>query len=87
MYEAVNILAQSHAAGWLGGVGATLIIIALLLSVFWIWTMVDCLSSNMPTGEKVMWFFVILFLHIIGSIVYVLVARPGHHGSHGPMAT
>jgi hypothetical protein len=86
MHATLNLIAQSHAAGWFAGIGGLFLIVAILLSVFWIWTMIDCLSSSLPTGEKVMWFFVILFLHIVGSIVYMLVARPGHHG-RGHMVT
>src|SRR5437764_9325423 len=73
MQQLVTVLAQSSPAPWFAGMGAVFIIIALLLSVFWLWTMIDCLASSMPTGEKVLWFFVILFLHIIGSILYLLI--------------
>jgi hypothetical protein len=79
MQHLLALLAQSSPAPWFAGAGAIVLIIILLLSVFWLWTMIDCLASSMPTGEKVLWFFVILFLHIIGSILYLLIARRSHH--------
>ena len=76
--QLATLLAQSSPAPWFAGAGAIILIIALLLSVFWLWAMIDCLASSMPTGEKVLWFFVILFLHIIGAILYLILARRPH---------
>lgn len=78
IFQALPLIAQAHEVAGLSITAAVLLIAAILFSVFWIWTMVDCLSSSMPTGEKVMWFFLILFLHAIGAIVYVLIARRPH---------
>jgi len=79
MQQLAALLAQSSPAPWFAGAGAIFLIIALLLSVFWLWAMIDCLASSMPTGEKVLWFFVILFLHILGAILYWIIARRPHH--------
>ena len=48
--------------------------------VFWIWMLIDCLTSTMPTNEKVLWFLVVFFLHLVGALIYYFVARP--HGTH-----
>lgn len=59
-------------------VGATFLIIIgiiVLTSIFWIWMLVDCLTSSLPTMEKLVWTLVIVFLHILGAILYFAIAR------------
>jgi hypothetical protein len=75
------ILAQQNGApvAALGGLVILLIILALVTSIFWIWMLIDCLTSSKPTNEKVLWFLVIFFLHLLGAIIYFFVAR-GDHG-------
>jgi hypothetical protein len=45
--------------------------------VFWIWMIIDC-ATNEPTAgnEKVVWILVIVFTHLIGALIYLLVRRP-----------
>jgi hypothetical protein len=83
--NAILLLAQANpnidpgagaAFGGLLALGAFFWIIALALSIFWIWALVDVLTSAMPTGDKVLWFLVVFFLHIIGAIIYFAVGRP-----------
>ncbi len=74
------ILAQQGAngAGYaMGGMMIVFIIIAIVASIFWLWMLIDCLTSNMPTAEKVLWVVVILFLHLLGALIYYFVARGG----------
>jgi hypothetical protein len=54
-----------------------LIPIALLLaSVFWIWMLVDCVRNPaLPDVQKVLWFLIIFFLHLLGALVYYFCAR------------
>jgi hypothetical protein len=68
------------------GIGTFMIIvwaIALLGTIFVIWMLVDCLTSSLPTNEKILWALVIIFLHLLGAIIYYVVKRTG---SHGPRA-
>jgi hypothetical protein len=58
-----------------GSVGLLFLIIALLLSIFWIWMLIDCLTSSMPSTEKLIWFLVIFFLHILGAVLYYVIQR------------
>jgi hypothetical protein len=67
----------------IGGLFLVFILIGLVASIFWIWMLIDCLTSNRPTGEKVLWFLVIFFLHLIGALIYFFVAR----GSRGTSST
>jgi hypothetical protein len=63
-----------------GVVWLTFLIVGLLLSVFWIWMLVDCLTSSLPSTEKLIWVLVIFFLHILGALLYYFMARQGGTG-------
>jgi len=46
-------------------------------TIFWVWALIDC-ASNEPREYqyKVLWIFMILFTHLLGSLAYVLIRRP-----------
>jgi hypothetical protein len=71
----------AHAAGaGLAGFGIVLLMLALLASLFWIWMIIDCLTSRSLVGvEKAIWLLVIFFLHLLGALIYFFVGR----GSRG----
>jgi hypothetical protein len=50
-------------------------LIGLVVSIFWIWMMVDALVYEPTTGEKLLWFLVIFFLYLIGALIYLLVRK------------
>ena len=60
-----------------GGFGL-IVLLVLALSVFWIWMLVDCITSRLPSTEKLIWVLVILFTHILGAILYFAIARGGN---------
>lgn len=83
--NAIVLLAQANpnldpgAGAVLGGLfafGAVFWIFAIALSIFWIWALVDVLTSSMPSGDKILWFLVVFFLHVIGAVIYFAVGRP-----------
>lgn len=53
--------------GLLGGV------IALALSLFWVWMLIDCLANQ--SEDKLVWFLVIFFLNLLGAVLYYWLAR------------
>jgi hypothetical protein len=53
----------------------TIYLFGLLASIFWIWMIVDALLYEPTTGEKLLWFVVIFFLHFIGALIYFVVRR------------
>jgi hypothetical protein len=58
------------------GCGLIGVLLALLSTVFWIWMIVDCATSQSLTGtDKVVWLLVIIFLHFVGALIYYLVGR------------
>ena len=68
----------ADAGGAAIGLGLLFIIsLVLLASVFWIWMLIDCLSSPLPSTEKLIWTLVILFLHLIGAVLYYAIGRQG----------
>jgi ABC-type multidrug transport system fused ATPase/permease subunit len=78
----LTLLAQANNPGnGTGGVilagGFLLVFLAILLvtSIFWLWMLIDCLISNKPAVEKVLWVLVIFFLHVLGAILYFLLGR------------
>jgi len=51
-------------------------ILALLTTAFWLWMLIDCLFNKSLRGtQKVLWLLLILFTHIIGAIVYIIIGR------------
>lgn len=83
------LLAQANAdneagAGFFGGLlalGAVFWVLAAAATIFWLWAMVDVLISRKSTNEKVLWFLVIFFLHLIGAVIYLLVGRSPRAGT------
>jgi len=78
-----HLLADSGGAA-AAGLGVTMLLIwglGILASIFVLWMLVDCLASNMPATEKILWVLVIIFLHLIGAILYYALKRSGVHGT------
>ncbi len=79
--DVLTLLAQNDpGAGLLGGLAAFMIVIWLLVivaSIFWIWMLIDALVNEPTTNDKILWFLVIFFLHIIGAVIYFVVRRSG----------
>ena len=53
-------------------------LIGLLLTIFWLWMLIDCVTNSAIQGtEKVVWVLVIIFTHFLGALIYFFVARGG----------
>jgi len=51
--------------------------IAALATIFWIWTLIDCLTKEASEGnDKVAWTLFILLIPFVGALVYYFVRRP-----------
>ncbi len=64
------------------GLYETLLILIILLmgaagTVFWAWALIDCIR-NEPEGsqDRLLWALVILFSHLVGAVLYVILRRP-----------
>jgi hypothetical protein len=63
---------------WFAARGIVLVVILVLAiasSVFWLWMLVDALTNEPTTEQKLLWFLVIFFLHFLGALIYFLVRR------------
>jgi uncharacterized membrane protein YidH (DUF202 family) len=48
-----------------------------LATAFWIWMLVECATREPDTGNaKVVWVIIIVFMNIIGAVIYYFVRRP-----------
>lgn len=62
--------------GGLGGWEIILILLAILFPVLlWIWPLIDCLKSDFKNNDKLVWVFLILFLPLLGLILYLTIGR------------
>ena len=50
-------------------------LLGLIVLVFDIIAIVDCLKSSMNTAKKTLWIILILILPIVGMILYFLVGK------------
>ena len=77
-------LAQSsgNAAGWFAGFGVAGLLIAGLLTLFWLWMLIDALTNaSLETPQKIVWAAVIFFFPFLGAVIYFFVARKPRAGA------
>jgi hypothetical protein len=69
-------------AGIVGGfLGLILLLIkaaiSILYLVFWLWMLIHAIGNKgLSDGEKVVWVLVIIFLPVLGSILYFFIGKP-----------
>lgn len=50
--------------------------IGILILAFWLWMLIDCLKRDFKKDyEKIVWVLVIIFLHILGAVIYYFVVK------------
>jgi len=65
-----------HTFGVFGGYGLIAGVLGILVFVFWIWMLVDCLQNSRLQGtEKIVWVLVIVLLYFLGALIYYFVGR------------
>ena len=52
-----------------------IVFIALFIVLLPVLALISVLMNDFPSGEKLIWVLVILFLPILGSILYFLIGR------------
>ncbi len=58
--------------------GIELTILGLIVFIYgfiFMYSLVDCLKANFWGNEKFLWVFLILFLPVIGSLLYLYIGR------------
>ena len=60
---------------FLGGIGVHEVFMLVICGT-WIWALIDCLKSDFSdSSTKLIWILVIIFVPIIGSILYLVIGR------------
>jgi hypothetical protein len=60
----------------LGPIEWFIVLVVLLGTAVWIWALVDCLLHEPNQGNaKLIWIIVIVFTHVVGAILYLLIRR------------
>ena len=53
------------------------LLFGLAYVVFWLWMLVHAITNKgLPDGEKILWVLVLIFLHVLGPILYFFIGRP-----------
>jgi len=56
--------------------GLFVLLFCVLLFVFWIWMLVDCIMNPRLSGtQRIVWVLVVFFLHALGALIYLLAGR------------
>lgn len=50
-------------------------LISLACFIFWLWMLIDLLMSRHSVGTKILWVILMIFLPLLGSILYFFLAR------------
>lgn len=61
------------------GLGFVLLawLVGALAFVFWVWMLINALTNKgLSDGEKIAWVLVIIFVPVIGPIIYFFIGRP-----------
>jgi len=44
---------------------------------FWIWMLIHAITNKgLADTEKIIWVIVVLFLHVLGALLYFFIGRP-----------
>jgi len=82
----MNSLILADAAGTASGVflglGTFGLAVAFVLSLFWLWMLIDALTNaSLDVVMRVVWAAVIFFLPFLGALVYFFIWRKARPGS------
>jgi prolipoprotein diacylglyceryltransferase len=56
--------------------GAIILAFVIFIFIFWIWMLLDAVQRKFKTdGEKIAWVLIIIFLHILGAIIYYFAVK------------
>jgi len=74
-YDIFDFMGMSG-MGFFMGFGLVVLAAVLFLFVFWLWMLVDCLKRDFKKDyEKIVWILVLIFLHLLGAIIYYFVVK------------
>lgn len=59
------------------GFGVIAVIIGIILLVFWLWTLIHCLASNLTGMQKLLWIITMVVMPLVGNILYIIFITRG----------
>lgn len=52
-------------------------LIGIVTTGIWIWMLIDCIVNEPNAGShKIIWVLVIVFLNLLGALIYLFARRP-----------
>ena len=46
-------------------------------TILWVWMLIDCATNEPAEGnEKIIWILILIFTHLLGSLLYLMIRRP-----------
>jgi hypothetical protein len=61
----------------IGGGEIMILLVFVPIALFWVWTLIDAIQNRgLDAAEKICWVLAILFLQIIGSVLYYFIGHP-----------
>ena len=82
-YDMLDFMGMSY-FGLFAGFGLIVLAAIAFLFVFWLWMLIDCLKRDFKKDiEKIAWILVLIFLHILGTIVYYFVVKVNDKNKDG----
>lgn len=78
----MNDVSGSFGAGIIGLLlGLLGLAFVLACFVFWVWMLIHAIKNKgLSDTEKIIWVLVILFVHVLGALIYFFVGRPKASG-------
>ena len=59
---------------------AVVVLAAIAAFVFWLWMLISAVrNQGVSEGEKIAWVLVLVFLPLLGSILYFFIGHPKRH--------
>ena len=58
--------------------------VGLVGTAFWLWMIIECATKEPDEGnEKLVWIIILIFTHLLGAILYLVIRRPERIRQHG----
>lgn len=74
-YDMFDIIGM-HGFGFFMGLGLIALLGIAFLFVFWLLMLIDCLKRDFRKDiEKIAWLLVLIFLHLLGALIYYFVVK------------
>jgi len=71
-----QIIFPSYIFKKIGSIFLIAIPILLLITIFWIWMLIDCAKKDfIGSNDKVIWILILIFTGIIGAIIYYFIIK------------